>query len=135
MENFTKDLSVTLQDKPGTLFKACDAIAKQGINIEGFSVVPEGKHGIFHVLTADPVKTRRSLEGAGFTITEENDAFVVELQDRPGALASLLRPIADAELNLGTTYSLTQDRVAFVGRNAAQIRDVVREAMPAAARS
>ena len=36
----TKEFALTLDDRPGTLAKATDAIAKAGINIEGYAAVP-----------------------------------------------------------------------------------------------
>src|SRR5436190_7239627 len=137
MQNTTKDLSVTLPDKPGSLFKATDAIAKRGINIEGYCVVPSGKdkEGIFHLLTSDPNGARKALEDVGFTVREELDAFAVKIQDKPGALASVLRPIADAELNVGVTYSLSDGRIAFAGREISQIRSLVQEAQATLSRS
>jgi len=136
MQNTTiKDLSVSLPDKPGTLFKATDAIAKRGINIEGYCVVPSGKEGTLHVMTADPAGTKKALEDAGFTVREELDAFAVKIPDRPGALASILRPIADAEQNVGVTYSLSDGRIAFAGREINQIRSLVQEAQATLSRS
>ena len=132
-KSMTKDLSVTLPDKPGTLFKATDAIAKQGINIEGYCVVPtSAKEETFHFLTSDPSGARKALEGAGFTVREELDAFSVQIPDRPGALASVLRPIADAELNVEVTYSLADKRIAFAARDISQIRSAVQEAQATA---
>ena len=131
----TKDLSVTLPDKPGTLFKATDAIAKSGVNIEGYCVVPSGKEGIFHLFTSDPASAKKALEGAGFSIREELDAFAVAVPDRPGALASVLRPISDQELNVGVTYSLADGRIAFAGRDISPLREAVHEAQATRTRS
>jgi hypothetical protein len=133
--NMTKDLSVTLPDKPGTLFKATDAIAKRGVNIEGYCVVPSGKEGIFHLFTSDPAGAKKALEEAGFSIREELDAFAIKVPDRPGALSSVLRPIADQELNVGVTYSLADGRVAFAARDISQIRTAVEEAQATLSRS
>jgi hypothetical protein len=135
MQNITKDLSVTLPDTPGTLYKATDAIAKRGVNIEGYCVVQSGKEGIFHLFTSDPVSAKKALEGAGFSIREELDAFAVQIPDRPGALATVLRPIADQELNVGVTYSLTDGRVAFAARDISQLRTAINEAQATLSRS
>jgi hypothetical protein len=135
MTNTTKDFSVSLPDKPGSLFKATDAIAKRGINIEGYCVVPSGKEAIFHLLTSDPSGAKKALDEAGFTVREELDAFAVQIADRPGALASVLRPIADAEAHVPVTYSLTDRRVAFASRDISQLRAAVQEAQATTSRS
>jgi hypothetical protein len=131
----TKDLSVMLPDKPGQLFKATDAIAKRGINIEGYCVVPTGKEAIVHLLTSDPTGAKKALEEAGFKVREELEAVVVQVPDRPGALASVLRPIADAEYNVEVSYSLADKRIAFAARDISQIRAAVEEAQATLSRS
>ena len=131
----TKDRSVTLPDTPGTLFKATDAIAKRGVNIEGYCVIPSGREGIFHLFTSDPAGAKKALESAGFSIREELDAFAVQIPDRPGALASVLRPLADAELNVGVTYSLADGRIAFAARDISLLRTAVHETQATLSRS
>ena len=65
----TKEFALTLEDRPGTLAKLTDAIAKAGINIEGYCAVPgkDGK-GTFRVVTSDPATTKKALESAGFKV-------------------------------------------------------------------
>ncbi len=51
MGTLAKDLTVSLKEnRLGRLWKAIKAIAKAGINIDGYA----GIEGIFHVLTNDP---------------------------------------------------------------------------------
>src|SRR5947208_10654445 len=79
----TKEFSVTLDDRPGTLAKATDAIAKAGINIDGYCAVPSGNgKGTFRVVTKDPANTRKALEAAGFKVQDERDAAIIEVEDR-----------------------------------------------------
>lgn len=42
MQTLMGDLTITLEDQPGTLAKATEAIAKAGINIEGAAGFPCG---------------------------------------------------------------------------------------------
>jgi hypothetical protein len=132
----TKELSVTLDDRPGTLAKATDAIAKAGINIEGYCAVPSGKDGkgTFRVVTKDPSSTRKALETAGFKVQEERDIAVIEAEDRPGFLAQVLRRLAENELNVGPSYSITQNRIAISADNFAKLREFLQEAVPASTR-
>lgn len=131
----TKEFSVTLDDKPGTLAKATDAIAKAGINIEGFCAVPSGGgKGTFRVVTTDPSGTRKALETAGFKVQEERDVAIIEAEDRPGFLAQILRRLAQNELNVGPTYSITQNRIAISADNFAKLREFLQEVVPASTR-
>ena len=125
----TKEFALTLDDRPGTLAKATDAIAKAGINIEGFCAVPSGKDGkgTFRVVTSDPATTRKALETAGFKVQEERDVAIVQAEDRPGFLAQVLRRFAESELNVGPTYSITQNRIAISAENFGKLRDSLQE--------
>jgi hypothetical protein len=132
----TKEFAVTIDDRPGSLAKVTDAIAKAGINIEGFCVVQSGSpgKGTFRVVTRDPASTRRVVEAAGFKVLEERDVALIDLEDRPGALAQVLRRLAENELNVGPTYSITQNRIAISADDFSKLREALQEATPAARR-
>ena len=132
----TKEFVLTLDDRPGTLAKATDAIAKAGINIEGYCAVPSGKDGkgTVRVVTSDPMSTRKALETAGFKVQEERDVAIIDAEDRPGFLAQILRRLADNELNVGPTYSITQNRIAISADNFAKLRESLQEVASTARR-
>jgi len=132
----TKEFALTLDDRPGTLAKATDAIAKAGINIEGYCAVPSGKDGkgTFRVVTSDPTTTRKALETAGFKVQEERDVAVIDAEDRPGFLAQTLRQLAENELNVGPTYSITQNRIVISADNFAKLRESLQEVASTARR-
>jgi hypothetical protein len=139
MEEFmeqTKEFTLTLDDRPGALAKATDAIAKAGVNIEGYCAVPSGKDGkgTFRVVTSDPATTRKALETAGFKVQEERDVAIIDAEDRPGFLAQTLRRLADNELNIGPTYSITQNRIAISADDFAKLRETLQEVTPTAKR-
>ena len=132
----TKEFALTLDDRPGTLAKATDAIAKAGINIEGYCAVPSGTNGkgTFRVVTSDPMNTRKALESAGFKVQEERDVALIDAEDRPGFLARTLRRLADHELNVGPTYTITQNRIAISADDFSKLRETVQELTPTARR-
>ena len=130
----TKEFALTLDDRPGTLAKVTDAIASAGINIEGYAAVPSGKDGkgVFRVITKDPASTKKALESAGFKVQEERDVALVEVDDRPGVLAQILRRVAENEVNVGPTYSITQNRIAISAGDFGKLREALQELSPTA---
>src|SRR5688572_30367809 len=101
MQKLAKDLTVNLKaDKPGAIAKVMDAIAKVGVNLDGYA---ETK-GILHVLTPDAPRARRAVEEAGLQVTDEREVVVIDVEDRPGAAASIFRRIADADVNIDFSY-------------------------------
>ncbi len=109
-----KDLTVILQNRPGTLADAGEALGREGINIEGACGFPAGNEGILHVLVEDAERARQALERAGLEVRDERDVVVTRIEDRPGAGGELLRRIADAGINVDLVY-LTVDGQAVIG--------------------
>ncbi len=122
----TFELATTLKkDRPGELAKAVTAIANAQINIEGYCEV-DGK---FHVVTSDPKGAKKALETVGFMV-EEKEIFVIDGEDRPGFLANVLRRISAEEINVVTTYTLTNTRIAFTVDQPARVKDILHEFSP-----
>ncbi len=132
MQTLAKDLSISLkEDRPGQLAKAIEAIAKVGINIDGYAEV----EGILHVLTKDAAATRRALESAGFQIHDEQQVVVVDVEDRPGVAASIFKRIADADVNVHFSYVTMSNRIVIGANNAQKVLDVLSKGSAAAARN
>lgn len=110
-----KDLTVTLEDRPGALAGACEALGGAGINIEGCCAVRGDGEARFQVLVEDAEGARSALEKAGYEVSSERDVLVVELQDRPGAAADVLTRIAAAGVNLDLAYLGTSTRLVISG--------------------
>jgi hypothetical protein len=109
----TKDLTVILEDRPGTLADVGEALGKAGINIEGLCGFPcEGK-GIGHILVEDAAAARRALEEIGVEIRGERQVLVLEVEDRPGALGEVSRRIANAGINIDLGYLATNNRLVL----------------------
>jgi hypothetical protein len=78
------DLTVILEDRPGTLADMGAALGKASINIDGCcGFLCEGK-GVLHILVQDASAARRVLEGAGFEVHDERQVLVLKAEDRPG---------------------------------------------------
>jgi hypothetical protein len=134
MQNLMKDLTITLEDRPGVLAKAAEAIAKAGINVEGATAVPRGGMGELHVLTKDPNATRRALESAGFKVETEQPVLVADVEDKPGAGAAIFRRIADAGVNLTLFYLATNNRAVIGADNIQKATEALSKQPTAAAR-
>ena len=108
-----KDLTVVLEDRPGTLADVGEALGKAGINIDGLCGFPcEGK-GILHILVEDAALARRVLEEIGLEVGDEREVLVLEVEDRPGAGGKVIRRIANAGVNVDLVYRITKTRVVI----------------------
>src|SRR5262245_21960655 len=122
MQTRMKDLTIDLgPDRPGSLGRVFESIAKANVNVEGYAEVG----GTFHLLTKDTPATRRALESGNFRITREDDVVVVELVDRAGVAASLFRHLGDAGVNVAFSYVATGNRVVVGAADIAKAADVI----------
>jgi hypothetical protein len=109
-----KDLTISLEDRPGTLADAGEALGKAGINIEGFVGLAVEGRGLMHILVEDAAGARAALEGAGIKVEGEADPLVMELNAgdvaKPGTLGAMARKVADAGVNVTAIYGATNNR-------------------------
>jgi hypothetical protein len=109
-----KDLTISLDDRPGTLADAGEALGKAGINIEGFAGMAVEGRGVMHILVDDAAGARAALGGAGITVEREDDPLVMNIVStdaaQPGALGAMARRVADAGVNVTAIYIATGDR-------------------------
>lgn len=122
MAHHLKDLTIELDEKVGSVAAAAEALGKAGVNIEGICGFVVGGKGVGHVLVEDSGKARQALQSAGARVTGEQDAVVMEIDDRPGSLGKLTRRIADAGVNLNAVYLATRTRVVIGAQDAQKLR-------------
>lgn len=108
-----KDLTVILEDRPGTLAGMGEALGKAGINIEGCCGFRSEGKGVIHILVEDVVAARRELQQAGLEVRGEREVLVLEVEDRPGALGDVTRRIAKAGANVDLIYLAANTRLVI----------------------
>jgi hypothetical protein len=100
-----KDLTVVLEDQPGTLAGLGRATGEAGVNVEGMCAVTAGGKGTIHILVEDPAAARKALEAEGVEVSGERDVLVVDVEDRPGTMGDVARRVADAGVNIELAYT------------------------------
>jgi hypothetical protein len=100
-----RDLTITLEDRPGRLADLGEATEKAGINIEGVCATSAGGRAEVHVLVDDEAAAREALGSAGIEVEAERDVLVIDIEDRPGTMGEVARKVADAGVNIGLAYS------------------------------
>jgi hypothetical protein len=104
-----KDLTVIIEDRPGTLADLGEATGKAGVNIDGMCGFPSEGKGVIHVLVEDADATRRALEGAGLEVRDERDVLILrqgtDIVDRPGQTGEIMRRLADEAINVDLIYA------------------------------
>ncbi|MGH2957268.1 MAG: ACT domain-containing protein [Solirubrobacterales bacterium] len=101
-----KDLTLIVEDRPGTLADLGEATGRAGINIEGLCAMAGDGRGFIHILVEDAAAARKALEDAGFGVADERDAVVVDLNDKPGAMGEAVRDLAEAGVSIDVAYTI-----------------------------
>ena len=99
-----KQLSIFVENREGTLVTVTDAIAKAGVDIRAMSVADTNDFGIFRLIVTDIEKAKQALDEANafVSITE---VVGVALEDKPGALAKVVKILADCNINIEYMYA------------------------------
>jgi hypothetical protein len=102
-----KQISVFLENKKGRLWEAMDVLAKAKINIRALSIADTSDFGILRLIVPDPEKAKKVLAKSNFAV-RENDVIAVEVYDRPGGLAGVLKILTDADINVEYMYAFVE---------------------------
>ena len=99
-----KQLSIFVENREGTLVNVTDAIAKAEVDIRAMSVADTNDFGIFRLIVTDYDKAKAALEEANcfVSITE---VVGVAVEDEPGALAKVVKILADNSINIEYMYA------------------------------
>jgi hypothetical protein len=107
-------ISVFLENKSGRLAEVTQALADANVNIRALCIAETIDYGVLRLIANDPAKAKKVLSDGGFTVTETS-VLVVEIEDRPGGLAKIIKILARAGINIEYIYAfLTRSEKAFV---------------------
>jgi hypothetical protein len=101
----TKEFTIRLEDRPGTLGKLCQTLAEQDINILAYQQFPhETGKGSVRLVVDNPDKTRAALDRQRADYGETEVAKLM-LVNRPGELARVGSRLGDEGININYGYS------------------------------
>ena len=92
---------VIVPDTPGEGQRILSTLKASGVNLLAFLGFPlEGGESQLDLVPEDPDALRAAAEQAGVTLSEAKRAFLVQGDDRVGAVADALEKLAGANVNL-----------------------------------
>ncbi len=99
-----KQISVFMENKPGTLEEMTDVLAKNNIDMRAISLAEAEDFGIARLIVDDVYETTTVLKDAGF-VNRLSDVLAVEIPDTPGGLNKVLKTLSAAQVNLEYMYA------------------------------
>jgi hypothetical protein len=104
-----KQITAFLENKPGRLANICSALGREKVNIQALTVMDSKEHSVLRFVTDDVSKTRSVLTALG-TPYQETDVILVEMDNRPGALARVCERLAAEHVNIDYAYCSASPR-------------------------
>jgi hypothetical protein len=98
-----KQLSLFLENKPGSLRAPLEALAAADIDLMTMSLADTSSFGILRFIVRDPERARGVLEEAGM-VARVTEVVPVEVANKPGGLAEVLSAIEAAGLGVEYMY-------------------------------
>ncbi len=98
-----KELTVTIEDKPGALARCVLAIAGRGVNILAFQSYVEEGESLARFLV-DDTESAKAVLGSLRMIFEVTDVAVVRLPHRPGELGRAAARLGEMRINIDYSY-------------------------------
>ena len=111
-----EQIAVFLENKSGRLAEITAILADNGINIRALSVADTADFGILRLIVDKVELAKTVLKENGFTVGKTN-VLAVEVADRTGGLAAVLKCIEATGLNVEYMYAF----VNKTGQNAVLI--------------
>ena len=100
-----RQLSVKKKKKKGKLSDAVKTISEAGINMRAMSIGDSDDFGILRLIVSDTAKAYSLLSED--MIVKVTDVIAVKMNDKQGALYTVLRVLEKADINVEYTYAFT----------------------------
>ena len=104
----------TVKDLPGEAYKLLAQLATAEVNLLAFNAVPVGPEQTQLVIFPESVESlARAAERTGLIMTGPQRAFLIQGDDRLGALVDLHRKLSDAGINVYASSGVTDGRGGY----------------------
>jgi len=111
-------VSVFLENKQGRLYEVCHLLGENNINIQSLIIAETEGFGVLRVVVDKPQAAMTVLKEKGF-VANITDIVAVQVDDRPGGLADILKVLSDNNINVEYMYGFGEkfsDRALMVFR-------------------
>jgi hypothetical protein len=92
---------VTVPDRPGEGFKVLGKLKEAGVNLLSFTAFPlEGGRAQVDLVPENGEALQKAAKGAGLSLSARKQALFIQGKDRAGAVAEIMKRLADAKVNV-----------------------------------
>lgn len=102
-------LSVFLENRPGSLMEPLKVLADANINLVSISLADTEQFGILRLVLKDWEFAKSVLEKDGWVVNV-SDVVAVDVDDQPGGLVKMLAVLTEAGINIEYMYAFALRR-------------------------
>jgi prephenate dehydratase len=99
--------ALTMADRPGEGARLVAALRDNGVNLLAFSGFPAGRKAQIDLVPEDSGALRAAAKKLKLALGPRKTCFVIQGDDRVGALADTLQKLADAKINVTAIQAVT----------------------------
>jgi hypothetical protein len=99
--------ALTVADRPGEGARLVAALKDNGVNLLAFSGFPAGRKAQIDLVPEDSGALRAAAKKLKLALGPRKTCFVIQGDDRVGALADTLQKLADAKINVTAIQAVT----------------------------
>jgi hypothetical protein len=87
-------------NKPGEGAKVLAALRNAGVNLLAFSGFPHGRRAQIDFVPENSAKFKAAAKKAGLKLSASKKGFLIQGDDRPGAVAGIMEKLAGVKVNV-----------------------------------
>jgi hypothetical protein len=92
--------AMDVSNKPGEAARVLQVLSEAGVSLFAFSGFPRGRRAQLDFVPEDAALFRKALNRAKLKVLPKKTGFLIQGEDRRGALAEVLQNLADANINV-----------------------------------
>lgn len=118
-----KQVTVFIEDKPGTLYKVMAALSEHDIHVRAFTAVDMGGMTILRILVDNVMWTTSLLKEIGCAATL-TDVFVSEVSNAGAGLLKVLDILRNSGINIEHVYPVMSKNARWIGKEIYMVFEV-----------
>ena len=100
-------ISVFLENRKGRLYDACSLLGNNGISIRALTIAETENFGVLRIVVDKTEEAIKCLKDEGF-VANITDVVAVEVGDKPGGLAAILKILSENDINIEYMYGFVE---------------------------
>ena len=100
-------ISVFLENRKGRLYDVCSLLGKNDVNIRALTIAETESFGVLRIVVDRPDAAIKLLKESNFAANVTH-VVAVEVEDKPGGLAAVLKVLSDNNVNIEYMYGFVE---------------------------